>query len=172
MTEKKGRPTPKRKDAEQQRVFKRLAPAATKEAKKLQKQQARLARAAQRDAYMRGDENALPLRDRGPVRKFVRDYVDARRSVGEYFLPVIVAVLFMTVVPILEVQFAAIILMYSVLVFSLMDGFFLSKRIKREVARRYPGEPVKGLGMYGWLRSTQIRKLRAPQPKVKRGTKI
>lgn len=172
MTEKKGRPTPKRKEAEQQRVFKRLAPAATKEAKKLQKQQNRIARAAQRDAYMRGDENALPLRDRGPVRKFVRDYVDARRSVGEYFLPVIVAVLFMTIVPILEVQFAAIILMYSVLVFSLMDGFFLSKRIKREVAARFPGEAVKGLGMYGWLRSTQIRKLRAPQPKVKRGTKI
>ena len=172
MTEKKGRPTPKRKEAEQQRVFKRLAPAATKEAKKLQKQQNRVARAAQRDAYMRGDENALPLRDRGPVRKFVRDYVDARRSVGEYFLPVIVAVLFMTIVPILEVQFAAIILMYSVLVFSLMDGFFLSKRIKREVAARFPGEAVKGLGMYGWLRSTQIRKLRAPQPKVKRGTKI
>jgi hypothetical protein len=121
---------------------------------------------------MRGDENALPLRDRGPIRRFVRDYVDARRSVGEYFLPVIVAVLFMTIVPILEVQFAAIILMYSVLVFSLMDGFFLSKRIKREVAKRFPGEPVKGLGMYGWLRSTQIRKLRAPQPKVKRGTKI
>jgi len=172
MTEKKGRPTPKRKEAEQQRVFKRLAPAATKEAKKIQKQQNRIARAAQRDAYMRGDENALPLRDRGPVRKFVRDYVDARRSVGEYFLPVIVAVLFMTIVPILEVQFAAIILMYSVLVFSLMDGFFLSKRIKREVAARFPGEAVKGLGMYGWLRSTQIRKLRAPQPKVKRGTKI
>jgi hypothetical protein len=172
MTEKKGRPTPKRKEAEQQRIFKRLAPAATKEAKKIQKQQNRIARAAQRDAYMRGDENALPLRDRGPVRKFVRDYVDARRSVGEYFLPVIVAVLFMTIVPILEVQFAAIILMYSVLVFSLMDGFFLSKRIKREVAARFPGEAVKGLGMYGWLRSTQIRKLRAPQPKVKRGTKI
>lgn len=172
MTEKKGKPTPRRKEAEQQRVFKRLAPAATKEAKKIQKQQSRLARAAQRDAYMRGDENALPVRDRGPVRRFVRDYVDARRSIGEYFLPVIVLVLFMTVVPILVVQFAAIILMYSVLAFSMLDGFFLSKRIKREVAQRFPGESLKGLGMYGWLRSTQIRRLRAPQPKVKRGTAI
>ena len=35
--EKKGRPTPKRKVVEQQRVVNRLAPAATKEAKKLQK---------------------------------------------------------------------------------------------------------------------------------------
>jgi len=171
MSDKKGRPTPKRKEAQEQRVFRRLAPAATKEAKKLQKQQARLSRAAQREAYMRGDENALPLRDRGPIRKFVRDYVDARRSIGEYF-PVIVLVLFMTVVPVLQVQLAAIVLMYSVLAFSIVDGIFLSRKIKREVANRYPGESVKGLGMYGWLRSTQIRKLRAPSPKVKRGAKI
>jgi hypothetical protein len=121
---------------------------------------------------MRGDENALPLRDRGPIRKFVRDYVDARRSIGEYFLPVIVLVLFMTVVPVLQVQLAAIVLMYSVLAFSILDGVFLSRKIKREVASRYPGESAKGLGMYGWLRSTQIRKLRAPSPKVKRGSKI
>lgn len=172
MSERKGRPTPKRKEAEGQRVFRRLAPAATKEAKKIQKQQARLARASQREAYMRGDENALPLRDRGPVRKFVRDYVDARRSIGEYFLPVIVLVLFMTVVPILQVQLAAIVLMYSVLAFSILDGIFLSRKIKREIANRFPGESSKGLGMYGWLRSTQIRRLRAPTPKIKRGTKI
>lgn len=172
MSERKGRPTPKRKEAEGQRVFRRLAPAATKEAKKIQKQQARLARASQREAYMRGDENALPLRDRGPVRKFVRDYVDARRSIGEYFLPVIVLVLFMTVVPILQVQLAAIVLMYSVLAFSILDGIFLSRKIKREIADRFPGESSKGLGMYGWLRSTQIRRLRAPTPKIKRGTKI
>ena len=170
--EKKGRPTPKRKEAEQQRVFRRLAPAATKEAKKLQKQQARLSRVAQREAYMRGDENALPLRDRGPIRKFVRDYVDARRSIGEYFLPVIVLVLFMTVIPVLQVQLAAIVLMYSVLLFSILDGIYLSRKIKREVVKRYPGESIKGLGMYGWLRSTQIRKLRAPSPNVKRGAKI
>lgn len=172
MSEKKGRPTPKRKEVEQQRVSKRLAPAATKEAKKVQKQQARLARAAHRDAYMRGEENALPLRDRGQVRRFVRDYVDARRSIGEYFLPVIVLVLFMTIVPVLEIQIAAIVLMYSVLIFSILDGFFLSRKIRREVANRFPGENLKGLGMYGWLRSTQIRKLRAPQPKVSRGTRL
>ena len=88
MSEKKGRPTPKRKAVEEQRVLKRLAPAATKEAKKLQKKQSRIARNAQREAYMRGDENALPPRDRGAVRKFVRDYVDSRRSIGEFFLPV------------------------------------------------------------------------------------
>jgi hypothetical protein len=172
MSEKKGRPTPKRKEAEKERVLKRLAPAATKEAKKLQKKQMRIARGAQREAYMRGEESALPPRDRGPIRKFVRDYVDARRSIGEFFLPVIVLVLFMTIVPVIQVQLAAIILMYSILGLSFIDGFYLSRKIKREVAKRFPGENLKGVGMYGWLRSTQIRRLRAPLPRVTRGTKL
>ena len=172
MSEKKGRPTPKRKAAEKERVLKRLAPASTKEAKKLQKKQARSARTAQREAYMRGEESALPPRDRGPIRKFVRDYVDSRRSIGEFFLPVIVLVLFMTVVPIIQVQLAAIILMYSILGLSFIDGFYLSRKIKREVGKRFPSENLKGVGMYGWLRSTQIRRLRAPLPRVTRGTKL
>ncbi|MEY2841471.1 MAG: hypothetical protein RLY74_612 [Actinomycetota bacterium] len=172
MSEKKGRPTPKRKEAEKERVLKRLAPAATKEAKKLQKKQSRIARSAQREAYMRGEESALPPRDRGPIRKFVRDYVDARRSIGEFFLPVIVLVLFMTIVPVIQVQLAAIILMYSILGLSFIDGFYLSRKIKGEVAKRFPGENLKGVGMYGWLRSTQIRRLRAPLPRVTRGTKL
>jgi hypothetical protein len=172
MAEKKGRPTPKRKEAEQSRVINRLAPAASKEAKKLQKAQARVLRAQQRDAYMRGDENALPPRDKGPVRRYIRNYVDSRRSVGEFFLPIIVLVLFMTLIPVMYIQFAAIALMYSALIFSVVDGYFLSRRIKREVSTRFPGEALKGLGMYGWLRSTQIRRLRAPLPQVKRGEKI
>ena len=121
---------------------------------------------------MRGEESALPPRDRGPIRKFVRDYVDSRRSIGEFFLPVIVLVLFMTVVPIIQVQLAAIILMYSILGLSFIDGFYLSRKIKREVGKRFPGENLKGVGMYGWLRSTQIRRLRAPLPRVTRGTKL
>ena len=172
QTEKKGRPTPKRKEAEQQRVVNRLAPAATKEAKKIKKQQTRVLRAQQRDAYMRGDENALPPRDKGPVKRFVRNYVDSRRSVGEFFLPIIVLVLFMTLIPVAYVQLAAIALMYSALIFSVVDGIFLTRRIKREVADRFPDATLKGLGMYGWLRSTQIRRLRAPLPQVKRGEKF
>ena len=34
-----------------------------------------------------GDDRHLPARDRGPVRRFVRDYVDARRTMLEYMLP-------------------------------------------------------------------------------------
>ena len=172
MTEAKGRPTPKRKDAEKARITPRLAPATNRSEKKAQKVASRQARVLARQAFMRGEENALPPRDRGPVRRFVRNYVDARRSIGEFFLPIVMLVLFLTVIPIAWVQFASVMLMYSALLFSVVDGIFLTRKIKKEVTRRFPNEPTKGLGMYGWLRSTQIRRLRAPQPQVKAGEQI
>jgi Flp pilus assembly protein TadB len=167
MTEeaaKKGRPTPSRKDAESKRKVSTLAPAIGKEAKKREKALARERRVAAREAYLRGDENALPLRDRGPVRRFVRDEVDARRSIGEYFLPIIFVVLLFSVVPNMTVNIIAIVLMYTVLLFAVVDGFFLSRKLKKQIVEKFPDANPKGLGMYGWLRSTQMRRLRAPKP--------
>ena len=167
MTEeaaKKGRPTPSRKDAESKRKVSTLAPAVGKDAKKREKELARERRVAAREAYLRGDENALPLRDRGPVRRFVRDEVDSRRSIGEYFLPVIFVVLLFSVVPNMTVNVIAIVLMYTVLLFAVVDGFFLSRKLKKQIAEKFPDANPKGLGMYGWLRSTQMRRLRAPKP--------
>jgi hypothetical protein len=127
---------------------------------------------AQRAAYLRGEDSALPIRDRGPVRKFVRNYVDSRRSTGEYFLPIIFLVLILTLIPVAAIQISAIALMYGVLLFAVVDGFFLSRRIRKIAAEKFPDAPTKGLGMYAWLRSTQMRKLRAPHPMVKVGEKI
>ena len=121
---------------------------------------------------MRGDQNALPARDRGPVKKFVRDYIDSRRSLGEYFLPLMVIVLMLTLVPSVEIRFFAIILMYSAMAYSVMYGFITTSRIKKLVSERFPGEPTKGLGIYGWLRSTQMRRLRAPAPQKKLGDTV
>lgn len=167
MTEeaaKKGRPTPSRKDAESKRKVSTLAPVIGKEAKKRDKALARERRVLAREAYLRGDENALPLRDRGPVRRYVRDEVDARRSIGEFFMPIIFVVLLFSVVPNMTVNLIAIVLMYTVLLFAVVDGFFLSRKLKKQIIQKFPDATVKGLGMYGWLRSTQMRRLRAPKP--------
>lgn len=166
---KKGRPTPKRKDAVAARKVSSLAPASTKEEKKRAKDAARAARIAARAAYMRGDENALPARDKGPVKKFVRNYVDSRKSIGEYFLPIIFVVLFLTLIPSPIFQIGSIIIMYGVLLISVIDGFFLSRKIKSAVAAKFPGTELKGIGMYGWLRSTQMRRMRTPKPQIKVG---
>lgn len=170
--QKKGRPTPKRKDAESARKVSSLAPAHSKEEKARQKSAARAARMAQRAAYLRGDESALPLRDKGPVKKFIRNYVDSRRSIGEYFLPIIGVVLIISLIPVAAAAVIGVALMYSVLFASVIDGIFLTRRIKREVSARFPSESVKGLGMYGWLRSTQMRRMRAPKPGVAVGEKF
>jgi hypothetical protein len=179
---KKGRPTPKRSEATQKRQS--LAPIKGKVEKKRSKEEAKQARIAARAAYMRGDENALPLRDRGPVKKFLRDYIDSRRSIGEFFLPIIFVVLLLTMIPtktttnaeglpqIPLTQVISIAIMYSVLLISILDGFRLSRKIKKQVEARFPGTPTKGLGMYAWLRSTQMRRMRAPKPQVKAGDKV
>jgi hypothetical protein len=166
---KKGRPTPKRKEAQSKRIVSSLAPASSKEEKKRAREQSRAARGASRIAYLRGDENALPLRDKGPARRFVRNLVDARKSIGEYFLPIIFVVLMLSIIPVPAVQYGGIALMYGVLVAALVDGVFLSRKIKRQVRERFPDSSTKGLGLYGWLRSTQMRRLRTPHPQVKPG---
>jgi hypothetical protein len=172
LPQKKGRPTPKRKDAESARKTFALAPAHSKEDKARQKAAARAARVAQRAAYLRGDENALPLRDRGPVKKFVRNYVDSRRSIGEYFLPIIGIVLIVSLIPYPAAAVIGVVLMYTVLFASVIDGIFLSRKIKSEVTARFPSESLKGIGMYGWLRSTQMRRMSAPKPGVAAGDKV
>lgn len=180
--DKKGRPTPKRSEATQKHHS--LAPIKTKEEKKRAREAAKIARTAARAAYMRGDESALPARDKGPVRKFVRDYIDSRRSIGEYFLPVIFVVLILTMIPtktatnseglpqVPMTQVISIAIMYTVLLISVLDGVRLNRKIKKLVNAKFPGTPTRGLGLYGWLRSTQMRRMRTPKPQVKAGDKV
>lgn len=171
-SDKKNKPTPKRKDAQASRKVNALAPATTKEGRKQQKELSKAARAEARLAYMRGEEKALPARDRGPAKRWVRNYIDSRRTIGEYFMPLIFGVLVLTVIPNKYVQLLAIISMYVVMLYTFVSGFFMTRKIRKEVEARFPNESSKGVGMYGFLRSTQMRRMRAPSPQVKRGDTI
>ena len=166
MSEKKNKPTPKRKEAQAKLNFSPLSPGASKESKRMLKEQTKLRRVQSRAAYMRGEESALPPRDRGPAKRFIRNYIDERKSVTEYFLVIILFVLMLTIIPIPAVQLAAVAIMYSSMIFITLDGFLLSKRIKKMVKEQFPSEPTRGVGMYGWMRATQLRRLRAPAPQV------
>lgn len=169
---KKGRPTPKRKESQSKRIVSSLAPASSKEEKKRAREQARASRNASRMAYLRGEESAMPLRDRGPAKRLVRNLVDSRKSIGEYLLPIIFVVLVLSILPIKAMQLGALALMYGLLITVAIDGVFLSRKIKREVLIRFPDAQTKGLGRYGWLRSTQMRRLRTPHPQTKPGDSI
>ena len=168
--ESKGRPTPKRKE-KTVKPGASLAPARTKDEKRAAKAEARVQRLAQRNAFMRGDENALPARDRGPVRKYVRNIVDSRINVGEYFLPFIFLVLIVSMTRNQTIAILSILMMYVIMFIAIIDGWFLGRRIKRKVGEKFPNESTKGLALYGFLRSTQMRRMRAPKPLVKRGEK-
>jgi len=79
---RKGRPTPKRREAEQARR-RPLVPDGRGDRKAL-KAQAKVRREREYQAMITGDDRNLPPRDKGPVRRWVRDYVDARHNAGEY----------------------------------------------------------------------------------------
>ena len=166
----KGRPTPKRREA--QKVRRSLAPAATKEAKREQKEASRRLRAQQREAYLRGDESALPIRDRGPVKRLARDVIDSRRNIAEYLMPLVFVVLALSIIQIQMVQVVATILLYLVMIAAIVDCVVLSRRVRKLVEERFPNEQTKGLTSYTILRATQIRRLRIPRPRVQRGTSV
>ena len=167
--EKKNKPTPKRNA---KKFTPALAPAATKEAKKAERENARRRRMEMRELYLKGDERALPKRDKGPVRKFARDYVDSRWSIAEFFLPLLMVVLLLTAMPSVTIKVLATLVMYVVVLDSVLDGVWMGRQIKKACSVKHPNESVKGVTMYAWMRSTQIRRLRTPAPQVKRGTKL
>lgn len=123
-----------------------------------------------RQAMLRGDENALPARDRGPARRFVRDYVDSRRTVASLFIPVGLPIMVLSVLP--GVALIAEILLWVFFIAIIVDSVLMSRRVRREVSQRFPGEQTKGLGLYAVTRAMQLRRLRMPKPKVARGAKL
>jgi hypothetical protein len=166
----KGRPTPKRREAQAGRRKRAVAPRDRKEAVRQQRQQAREARMRAREAMLSGDERHLPARDRGPVRRFSRDYVDARRSAGELFLPGLLIVLMLSLVPALRASAStAQLLIFALLI---VDSVVLGVRLRGQLKRRFPDESRSGTTVYAILRSMQIRRWRMPKPRVKPGTKL
>ncbi len=170
----KGRPTPKRNEAQGRRPGPPPPPPATrKEAYKRMREQQAARRAETRQGAARGDDAYLPARDRGPVRKLVRDIVDARRNVGSFFLAIAGVALIGTVVPSLVVRNYASFLLFGFFLLMIVDSVILSRRIKKTVAERFPETTkTRGLVWYGISRSTMIRRWRFPKPDVAPGAEV
>lgn len=167
----KGRPTPKRKEVEAARR-RPLGSTDRKAAAKKQRAAARTAREREYQALQTGDERYLPARDKGPVKRWVRDYVDARRSLGEFFLPLSIGMLLATFLTANSVVagLVTIVVLYLIVAATIIDAFVLSRILKKRLARRFGEQNVpRGSLMYGVLRAFQIRRTRLPKPQVKRG---
>ncbi|MET7284922.1 DUF3043 domain-containing protein [Streptomyces sp. NPDC005573] len=165
----KGRPTPKRSEAQSQRRSVASTPTSRKDAGKRQREERRLVMERQRQALANGDERYLPARDKGPVRKFARDWVDSRLNVAEFFLPMAFVILVLTVIRVPSLQTIALLLWLIVIVAIVLDSVFSGFRLKKKLAERFPGQNTRGAVAYGLMRSLQMRRLRLPKPQVKRG---
>ena len=170
----KGRPTRTRKEAEAARR-RPLVVDDRKEARSRDRERANRERAEAQQALMTGDERKMPLQHRGPERSFVRDVVDSRRNIAEYFFPV--AFLFMLlalVLPLIKPELTAvfsggmILVLWGGIALCVVDGFILRKRLRREVTERF-GDVGRGVVTYGIMRAIQIRRFRLPRAQIKHG---
>ena len=174
----KGRPTPKRRDAEAKRRGPAPPPPRTqREASKLAKanrpnrEEQRAAAAARREGMARGDDRYLLPRDRGPVKAYIRDVVDSRPHIMGLFMPLAVVVLFSVILPFPSMQQYLSLFSLICLVTMVTEGIFLGLSVTKKVRAKFPKEEVRGLtvGWYAFTRASQIRKFRVPKPRVARG---
>lgn len=166
---KKGRPTPKRSAAQSQRRSVANTSLTRKDAAKRQREERRAAMERQRQALAGGDERFLPARDKGPVRKFARDFIDSRFNVAEFFLPMAVVILVLSMVRVGALQSIALLLWLVVIVLIVLDSFVTGFRLRKRLTERFPDQNRRGAVAYALMRSLQMRRLRLPKPQVKRG---
>ncbi|MCF8548623.1 MAG: DUF3043 domain-containing protein [Pontimonas sp.] len=163
----KGRPTPRRKDREAE-LKRPLVSNNRKEAR------ARLAKERERArlGLANGEEKFLPLRDKGPQKKWVRDFVDARWNFGEFLIPIMFAVIIATFLPSLQAQFIAIVVLWSFFLITIIDAFVVGAGVRKGLRAKYGEDKVEnGVRWYAAMRALQMRGLRLPKPQVKRGEK-
>ena len=168
----KGRPTPSRKEAEA--ANKRpLVPTDRKAAAKDARTKARIQRDLEYKAMQTGDERHLPPRDRGPVRRYTRDHVDARWSLGEFFMPVAAAFLVLAAVGArINAAFFTIVTLalYVYVIAAFIDGYVLWRGLRKKLVAKFGVAAIpKGLAMYAALRAFQLRPTRLPKALVKHG---
>ncbi|HEU0088292.1 MAG TPA: DUF3043 domain-containing protein [Pseudonocardiaceae bacterium] len=171
----KGRPTPSRREAEARKRGPAPSPPKTqREALRRMrgsKDERRQAAAVRRERMMAGDEKYLLPRDRGPVKAYVRDLVDSRRNVAGLFMPLALLVVLVILVPSPVIQQYVSLLSMAMLLTMLAEGVLLGRSIHRQVRERFPDASMSalGLGFYALTRATQLRRLRMPKPRVRRG---
>jgi len=164
----KGHPTPTRKEKEAARK-RPLVANDRGERRRREREAAAVERERARVGMANGDQKYLPVRDRGPQRKFVRDYVDARWSVGELLLPTIVIFFITSFFPSDSiVQLVGFGIMWLVLVASVIDAVIVGNILKGKLTAKF-GSMDKGSRFYAAMRMVYFRQMRLPKPQAKRG---
>ena len=167
----KGRATPSRREREAANR-RPIVVADRKVARRNSKSREAEGRERARVGLQNGEERYLPTRDKGPQRKFARDFVDSQWTTGEFLIPVFV-VFFVATLLIPKATWLFFPL-YGYLALTIIDGLIRAWIVRRRLAQKLGdrGKVERGLNLYVVMRSAQFRNLRVPKPQVKRGTRI
>ena len=165
----KGRPTPTRKEAEAAARSVRRPAMDKKAAQKLLRERRADSNAKVRQGMQTGDERYLPERDQGPVKRFIRNYVDARVSIAEFLLPLLVVIMVLQYSGSASCSSSATRCGRRPSSWSPSTRSWLLFRLKRALRAKFPDESLKGTTFYTLLRVLQLRWLRMPKPQVKIG---
>jgi hypothetical protein len=171
----KGRPTPRRREAQKRRTGPVAPPPKTRrEAVRRAREQGNDRRADAREGVRAGDERYLSARDRGPERRMVRDIVDSRRNAGVLFLLSAVVYFAGLLIPSVQIKAAITALWLTVLILLVVDSAVIGLRIRKLMRERYPdsSQKLSGLIFYGATRATMVRRWRSPKPVVELGDAI
>ncbi len=163
---KKG-PTPTRAEREAARR-RPLVPEDRKAARKAARDAEMAERQKMRLAMETGDERNMPLRDRGPQKRFTRDWIDARTGIGEWLMVIVLVYVFLAFLPQSDIAIWLTFSLWAIVLIVVAEGFLVSFQLKRLLTARF-GEVERGVRWYGVMRAMQLRRLRLPKPQVKRG---
>ena len=168
----KGRPTPKRKDAQATRKDLLKGSNDSKADRKADRRRTRESRANARAELIAGNPKFLPARDAGPIRAYVREFIDSRRTVGEYFVPMAFIVLLLGMIKNATLQRNVLIAWTLMLVLVVVDTILVSIQLRIAIRRTFPeAASTRGAIPYGIMRALQLRRLRIPKPIFKAGGK-
>lgn len=183
-TDKKGKATPKRPNqskarppvnppmtAKEKREAQKKSGPLTKEQKKQAREDLRAERARIAEGQWKGDplfdKYHLP-RDRGAEKLLVRDIVDSRWSVGQYYMFGAFGILILSTSGSVQLQsylFIALIALTAVIV---LESVLLTRRVKRIVFKRFPKTEQRKGGLYWYAiqRSIMPRSMRNPRARM------
>jgi Protein of unknown function (DUF3043) len=164
----KGRATPTRRQQEEARR-RPLVPTDRKEARREYRQKMAESREKARVGMAAGDERFMPQRDRGPQRRFVRDFVDARTGLSEFILPIMFLAVIVTALP-SGIQQGLTAGVWGFIALAVIDVLIMSFILQRRMRTVFGADRIeRGVRWYAAMRSFQLRRLRMPKPQVKRG---
>jgi hypothetical protein len=168
----KGRPTPSRKEAEAAARARAKVPRTRKEQAAAQRLARSQGSSKMREALKTGEERYLPARDRGPVKRFIRDYVDSRFSFVELLIPVLLVTTVMAWSGNADVASYGNAILFGMLLLIVIDMLRLRSKLRRELASRFPEQPAKGITYYAVMRSLQMKFMRLPKSQVRIGQRL